>query len=93
MSLGNVGIMFTNHTGGYCSHADSGMELENGEDSYRVGVPVPGEWEVLISSADPSMEGTVIHTEKIPWSGQQQFLAVKLPTTCGMILKHLRRND
>jgi len=35
MSLGNVGIMFTNHTGGYCSHADSGMDLENGEDSYR----------------------------------------------------------
>ena len=65
----------------------------NGEDSYRVGVPVPGEWEVLISSADPSMEGMVLHTDDIPWSGQKQSLAVKLPTTCGMILKHLRRND
>ena len=64
----------------------------NGEDSYRVGVPVPGEWQVLISSADPSMEGSIIHTDNIPWSGQQQSLAVKLPTTCGMILKHIRRN-
>ena len=64
----------------------------NGEESYRVGVPVPGEWEVLISSADPSMEGSIIHTDSIPWSGQQQSLSVKLPTTCGMILKHIRRN-
>ena len=63
----------------------------NGNDSYRVGVPVPGEWELILNSGDPASEGTVIHTEDIPWSGQKQSLAVKLPQTCGLILKHLRR--
>ena len=63
----------------------------NGHDDYRVGVPVPGEWEVLISSADPSMEGTVLNTQPIKQSGQKQSLSLRLPTTCGMILKNIRR--
>ncbi|MBR6349322.1 MAG: 1,4-alpha-glucan branching protein GlgB [Lachnospiraceae bacterium] len=64
----------------------------NGNDEYRVGVPVPGEWEILLSSADPESEGTVLHTEKVPWNDQKQSLTFKLPQTCGIILKHLRRN-
>ena len=64
----------------------------NGNDEYRVGVPVPGEWEILLSSADPDAEGTVLHTEKVPWNDQKQSLTFKLPQTCGVILKHLRRN-
>ncbi|MBR3003727.1 MAG: 1,4-alpha-glucan branching protein GlgB [Lachnospiraceae bacterium] len=64
----------------------------NGNDEYRVGVPVPGEWEILLSSADPDAEGTVLHTEKVSWNDQKQSLTFKLPQTCGVILKHLRRN-
>ena len=64
----------------------------NGHDDYRVGVPVPGDWEVLISSADPSSEGTILNTQPIQYSGQKQSVSLRLPTTCGMILKHIRRN-
>ena len=64
----------------------------NGNDGYRVGVPRPGEWEIILNSGDPASEGTVIHTDDIPWNGQQQSLTFKLPQTCGIILKHLRRN-
>ena len=63
----------------------------NGCGGYRIGVPVPGEWEILISSGDASMEGKIISTENVPWNGQKQSLVFDLPQTCGMIIKHLRR--
>ena len=63
----------------------------NGHGGYRIGVPKPGLYKVMIDSADPSREGQLIEAEKKPWHGREYSIAVNISGSSGIILKKTRR--
>ena len=63
----------------------------NGQDGYRVGVPKPGRYQVLINSEDPGAEGVILEADHTPWMGQEWSVQLDLPQTSAIILKHTRR--
>jgi 1,4-alpha-glucan branching enzyme len=65
----------------------------NGCGNYRIGVPRPGKYKVLINSGAPDTEGTILETQDVPMHGRPWSLELDLPQTCGMILKRIRSND
>ena len=65
----------------------------NGCGNYRIGVPRPGKYKVLINSGAPDTEGTILETRDVPMHGRPWSLELDLPQTCGMILKRIRSND
>lgn len=51
---------------------------------YRIGAPVPGEWETVLSTDDPAYGGAglaprVVTAAGSPWHGQSQSLVVTIP--------------
>ena len=65
----------------------------NGCGNYRIGVPRPGLYKVLINSGDPGSEGRIIEASDVPMHGRPWSIELDLPQTCGMILKRIRSND
>ncbi len=61
---------------------------------YRVGVPVTGDWEVLLNSDDQSFYGSGVEqtncsAEPIAWMNFEQSIKVKLPPLAGLVLKRV----
>ncbi|MCR5010182.1 MAG: 1,4-alpha-glucan branching protein GlgB [Clostridia bacterium] len=65
----------------------------NGCGSYRIGVPRPGKYKVLINSGDESSEGRIIESQNVPMHGRPWSIELDLPQTCGIILKKIRSNN
>ena len=63
----------------------------NRQENYRIGVPKPGLYKIVINSADPSSEGTVIEAEKTSWHGREYSLVLDVFPDSGIILKKTRR--
>ena len=64
----------------------------NDQKEYRIGVPKPGLYRIMINSADPCSEGTVIEAEKEPWNGREYSIKLDLNGDSGIILKRIRRH-
>ncbi|MBQ2311104.1 MAG: 1,4-alpha-glucan branching protein GlgB [Firmicutes bacterium] len=65
----------------------------NGCGNYRIGVPRPGKYKVLINSGDESAEGRIIKSQNVPMHGRPWSIELDLPQTCGIILKKIRSNN
>ena len=65
----------------------------NGCGNYRIGVPRPGKYKVLINSGDESSEGRIIKSQNVPMHGRPWSIELDLPQTCGIILKKIRSNN
>ena len=63
----------------------------NGCGGYRIGVPRPGAYKVLINSGDEAGEGRIIEAQDVPMHGRPWSIELDLPQTCGIILKRIRR--
>jgi len=65
-------------------------------NGYRVGVPLPGSYEVLLNSDSAYYGGSNAgtgghrHTDPVPWMGHDHSLLLSLPPLAGLIL-HRRR--
>lgn len=60
--------------------------------NYRLGVPEPGQYRMLLNSDSTFYGGTnigeqILHTESEPWMGHPQSIVLTLPPLAGMILK------
>lgn len=60
--------------------------------NYRLGVPEPGRYRMLLNSDSTFYGGTnigeqILHTESEPWMGHPQSIVLTLPPLAGMILK------
>ena len=64
-------------------------------ESYRVGAPLDGKWEVILNSDEIEFYGSGIYkvktylTEAVSWHGKPQSMVVSLPPLSGMILKRV----
>jgi 1,4-alpha-glucan branching enzyme len=63
-------------------------------DSYRIGVPAAGDWEILLSSDESRFSGSGVgsgklSTEPRAWMGQANSLTLDLPPLAGVILKRI----
>ncbi|MBR3301436.1 MAG: 1,4-alpha-glucan branching protein GlgB [Firmicutes bacterium] len=65
----------------------------NGCGNYRIGVPRPGKYKVLINSGDETAEGRIIESQNVPMHGRPWSIELDLPQTCGIILKKIRSNN
>ena len=65
----------------------------NGCGNYRIGVPRPGKYRVLINSGDETAEGRIIESQNVPMHGRPWSIELDLPQTCGIILKKIRSNN
>ena len=67
-------------------------------NGYRVGVPVPGRYGLLLNSDDEAFGGqgvgdrAPIHSEPIPCHGQDQSMAIHLPPMSALIYRCVRRD-
>jgi 1,4-alpha-glucan branching enzyme len=59
---------------------------------YRIGVPTSGSYDICLSSDDAAFGGSAtanhprLHTEALPWHGQQHSLVVTLPPLGAVVL-------
>jgi len=66
-------------------------------EGYRVGVPVPGKYAVVLNSDDTAFGGAgrgdkdLISSEDIPCHGQEQSIKIDLPPMSGMIYRCARK--
>ena len=66
-------------------------------EGYRVGVPIPGRYEVIFNSDDEAFGGaglgdkTALASKKEPMHGQQQSISVDLPPMGAVILRCTRK--
>ncbi|HMR20113.1 MAG TPA: 1,4-alpha-glucan branching protein GlgB, partial [Sphingobacterium sp.] len=61
-------------------------------ESYRLGVPAPGNWEVIFNSDESSYYGSGLETgnaksEPVNWMNKENSISVKLPPLGGLVLK------
>ena len=61
-------------------------------ENYRVGVPMEGQWSLLLNSDDSAYHGSgypirIGHTERLPWMQQAFSLTINVPPLSGIILK------
>ena len=67
-------------------------------EGYRIGVPAAGKYEVLLNSDDTRFGGTgagdtgLVASEKLPWHGQEQSIAIDLPPMAGVIYRCARKS-
>ena len=64
-------------------------------ESFRVGVPREGDWEVIFDSDRPEFGGSgyagvepyTCSSEPYPWNGQMDSIEIKVPGLAGVVLK------
>ncbi|MDY3296814.1 1,4-alpha-glucan branching protein GlgB, partial [Selenomonas sp.] len=64
-------------------------------ESFRVGVPREGDWEVIFDSDRPEFGGSgyageepyTCSSEPYPWNGQMDSIEIKVPSLAGVVLK------
>ncbi len=62
-------------------------------DNYRVGVPIPGEYQLVLNSDDPRYAGsgyptaTGLSSDAIAWQGFAQSIALNLPPLSALVLR------
>ena len=64
-------------------------------ESFRVGVPREGDWEVIFDSDRPEFGGSgyageepyICSSEPYPWNGQMDSIEMKVPGLAGVVLK------
>lgn len=62
---------------------------------WRVGLPIKGEWKVLLNSDDQQFYGsalfidTIIQYDEKPWHGKKHSALVNLPPLSGLVLKRV----
>ena len=64
-------------------------------ESFRVGVPREGDWEVIFDSDCPEFGGSgyageepyTCSSEPYPWNGQMDSIEIKVPGLAGVVLK------
>ncbi|MEE1529650.1 MAG: alpha amylase C-terminal domain-containing protein, partial [Collinsella sp.] len=64
-------------------------------ESFRVGVPREGDWEVIFDSDRPEFGGSgyageepyTCSSEPYPWNGQMDSIKIKVPGLAGVVLK------
>ena len=64
-------------------------------ESFRVGVPREGDWEVIFGSNRPEFGGSgyageepyTCSSEPYPWNGQMDSIEIKVPGLAGVVLK------
>ncbi|WP_313516575.1 1,4-alpha-glucan branching protein GlgB [Sphingobacterium sp.] len=60
---------------------------------FKLGVPHPGKWELILNSDDQAYNGSGVSvkkelvTENEPWMGQEQAIVVDLPPLSGLVFK------
>lgn len=63
--------------------------------NWRVGLPIKGEWKVLLNSDDQQFHGsalfidTIIQYDEKPWHGKKHSALVNLPPLSGLVLKRV----
>jgi 1,4-alpha-glucan branching enzyme len=63
---------------------------------YRIGIPVPGSYEVVLNSdsefygGSNAGTGAVRHTDPIPWAGRDHSLVLSLPPLGGLVMRRRR---
>jgi len=66
-------------------------------EEYRIGLPVAGEYRLLLSTDDPAFGGSgwplqpVVHTEPRPWNGCPQSVCLRLPPLGALVLAPVTR--
>ena len=61
---------------------------------WRVGLPVPGRWRIVINTSDPRYADARALAEEnlasvpLPWQGKKQSLALDLPGLSALVLRH-----
>ena len=61
---------------------------------WRVGLPVPGRWRIVVNTSDPRYAGAQalaeenLASEPLPWQGKTQSLALDLPGLSTLVLRH-----
>ena len=67
--------------------------------NYRLGVPVPGSWQVILNSDDTRFGGSglgdaeALSSQSVPCHGLEQSVQVDLPPMRSLILRKLPEND
>ena len=66
-------------------------------ESYRIGVPREGDWEVIFDTDRPEFGGSgyageepyTVSSEPYPWNGQMDSIEIKVPGLAGVVLKRV----
>lgn len=61
-------------------------------ETYRVGVPEAGNWEVIFNSDKPEFHGSGVEVDAVksepkPWMNKENSIAITLPPLSGLVLK------
>lgn len=66
-------------------------------DTYRIGVPREGDWQVIFDSDRPEFGGSgfagdepyTVSSQPYPWNGQMDSIEIKVPGLAGVVLKRV----
>ena len=68
-------------------------------ETYRVGVPREGDWELVFTSDDPSFGGSgypkveMASSKPEPWNGRENSIEISVPGLAGLVYRRRRASS